>query len=114
MSSLINTGTLSLAGAVLAALALFIFGRRSGLKSGANNLAGEKAKTKQEETKKEIAESVAKASAETAKMQGITQGEYYNVASQIDYARKTNDIEFALRIASNMAQKALNKGASEK
>lgn len=114
MTGFINTGTLSLAGAVIAVLALILFGRNLGKKAGANALAKEKAKTREAETQKQVAQAVSQASSETAKAQGISEGEYRSAQSQIDYARRTGDIEFALRIASNMAQKALEKGASEK
>ena len=114
MTGFINTGTLSLAGAVIAVLALFLLGRKSGLKSGANALAKEKTKKREAETQKQVAQAVSQASSETAKAQGISEGEYRTAQSQIDYARRTGDIEFALRIASSMAQKALDKGATEK
>ena len=110
----LNTGTLSLAGTVIAVLALFLLGRKSGLKSGANALAKEKTKAREAETQKQVAQAVSQVSTETAKAQGISEGEYRTAQSQIDYARRTGDIEFALRIASNMAQKALDKGMTER
>ena len=107
-----SNGIVAFIAGVLAVLLAWLGGRVS--KSKDQKLKTEQAKLKQEQNVSQILGEVNKATAQTAQSMGQTQAEHDEVMRQIDKARKTNDMDAIARIAQNMAERALNRGASQR
>lgn len=62
---------------------------------------------------KEISQEIAPVAAELAAEQAKTQAEYLAMTRELEAARMVNDVDTAMRIESELARKALERGASE-
>ena len=71
------------------------------------------AETKAAETEKELSQAVTPVAAGLAASQAQAEAEYNIVSRELDAARRNNDMDAVMRIASDLAKKALEMGARE-
>ena len=71
------------------------------------------AETKAAETEKELSQAVTPVAAGLAARQAQAEAEYDIVSRELDAARRNNDMDAVMRIASDLARKALEMGAGE-
>lgn len=71
------------------------------------------AETKAAETEKELSQAVTPVAAGLAASQAQAEAEYNIVSRELDAARRNNDMDAVMRIASDLARKALEMGARE-
>lgn len=71
------------------------------------------AETKAVETEKKLSQAVTPVAAGLAASQARAQAEYNAVTRELDTARRNNDMDAVMRIASDLAKKALEMGARE-
>ena len=65
------------------------------------------------ETEKELSQAVTPVAAGLAASQAQAEAEYNIVSRELDAARRNNDMDAVMRIASDLAKKALEMGAGE-
>lgn len=70
-------------------------------------------RTKAAETEKTLSQAVTPVAAGLAASQAKAQAEYDTVSRELDAARRNNDMDAVMRIASDLARKALEMGARE-
>lgn len=107
-----NGGLVALIAGVLAVLLAWLGGRRS--KSKDVKLMTEQAQKKTVQKVSNIQAEVTSKVADNAHSQGESAAEHDEVLRQIDKARKANDMDAISRIAQSLAERALNRGASQK
>ena len=71
------------------------------------------AETKAAETEKTLSQAVTPVAAGLAASQAQAEAEYNIVSRELDAARRNNDMDAVMRIASDLARKALEMGARE-
>ena len=71
------------------------------------------AETKAAETEKTLSQAVTPVAAGLAASQAQAEAEYNIVSRELDAARRNNDMDAVMRIASDLARKALEMGAGE-
>lgn len=71
------------------------------------------AETKAAETEKKLSQAVTPVAAGLAASQAQAEAEYNIVSRELDAARRNNDMDAVMRIASDLARKALEMGAGE-
>lgn len=71
------------------------------------------AETKAAETEKTLSQAVTPVAAGLAASQAQAEAEYNIVSRELDAARRNNDMDAVMRIASDLAKKALEMGARE-
>lgn len=96
---------------IAAILGAFIFGKAKGTKETTTKIKGE---VTIQRTEKELVKDVTPLVVETAKEQTEAQAEYEATVHEIGQASKASDMDWMKRIASDLAKKALEKGATEK
>ena len=70
-------------------------------------------RTKAAETEKTLSQAVTPVAAGLAASQAQAEAEYNIVSRELDAARRNNDMDAVMRIASDLARKALEMGAGE-
>lgn len=70
-------------------------------------------RTKAAETEKELSQAVTPVAAGLAASQAQAEAEYNIVSRELEAARRNNDMDAVMRIASDLAKKALEMGARE-
>ena len=70
-------------------------------------------RTKAAETEKTLSQAVTPVAAGLAASQAQAEAEYNIVSRELDAARRNNDMDAVMRIASDLARKALEMGARE-
>ena len=71
------------------------------------------AETKAAETEKKLSQAVTPVAAGLAASQAQAEAEYNIVSRELESARRNNDMDAVMRIASDLAKKALEMGARE-
>ena len=71
------------------------------------------AETKAAETEKKLSQAVTPVAAGLAASQAQAEAEYNIVSRELEAARRNNDMDAVMRIASDLARKALEMGARE-
>ena len=71
------------------------------------------AETKAAETEKKLSQAVTPVAAGLAASQAQAEAEYNIVSRELESARRNNDMDAVMRIASDLARKALEMGARE-
>lgn len=71
------------------------------------------ARTQAAETEKELSQAVTPVAAGLAASQAQAEAEYNIVSRELESARRNNDMDAVMRIASDLAKKALEMGARE-
>ena len=103
---------------LVALLGAFLFGRAKGSSETVTKVKGEvtieKAKAEKAEAERDLLKDSTPLVTEAVKAQAEARTEYDTVMHDIESARKTNDMGSLLEIARQMAQKALDKGATAK
>ena len=119
-----NGGLIAFIIGALTVVGAWLFGRSSGKAKGkekaneaVSEARSETAKAEfaqtQAEKKADILGEVVSVATQAASAQATAQAEYNNTIRSINEAKRTNDMDSMMRIASEMARKALEKGVGE-
>ena len=107
-----NGGLAALIAGVLAVLLAWLGGRRS--KAKEQKMMVEQVKRQTAQKVSTIQSDITSKVVDNARSQGESAAEHDEVIRQIDKARKANDMDAISRIAQSLAERALNRGASQK